>query len=189
MDGMQNTNSSIRPARQNTKHPRNNMRHLVYNLEHAVACTDHRSNHKYEKIHIIIDYHGFKLGDAPPMRVSKHTVDLHQNHYPKRMYRAYICDPPLMFRYFWSMIRPFLDPKTKAKVVFCYGEEGRKILAKAFDLDTGESTTLSAIAEAASVDDIETSCKPLQRHMLTHMSPTFPSNQMVLLAGCNLGTG
>ena len=28
------------------------------------------------------------------------------------------------FRTFWSLIRPFIDPATKEKIVFCHGKKG-----------------------------------------------------------------
>eukprot|EP00970_Alexandrium_tamarense_P004383 scaffold732_cov265-Alexandrium_tamarense.AAC.3 len=62
----------------------------------------------------------------------------HLGHYPERMFRAYICDPPLVFRTFWSVIRHFVDPCTLEKIAFCSGKEGQTLLERDFDVDMTE---------------------------------------------------
>jgi hypothetical protein len=54
------------------------------------------------------------------------------------MYRAYICDPPLVFRTFWSIIKHFVDPATLEKIAFCTGKEGKVLLERDFDTSTTE---------------------------------------------------
>ena len=110
----------MRPAKENTHDEINNMRHLAFQLEKAVAC----NNNRRSKICLIIDYEGFRLRDAPPMSTSKHTLEILQRHYPERLHRAYICNPPWVFTTFWSVIKPFVDPVTKSKVCFCSGSKG-----------------------------------------------------------------
>lgn len=126
----------MRPARENTNDEVNQMRHLVYNLERAIACTAHKSG--LEKINLFIDYRGFRLRDSPPMSTSKHTLDILQKHYPERMYRAYLCNPPYIFKAFYTLIKPFVDPTTKEKICFCNGKEGLETLQENFDLNTTE---------------------------------------------------
>jgi CRAL/TRIO domain len=134
------------PARENTRHELNNMRHLVYNLEKAIHCTarqsmlcrasedvntaDTKTIHAaaLEKIHLLIDYDGFKLKDSPPMSTTRYTLDILQKHYPERMKQAFLLNPPLVFRAFWALIKNFVDPVTKAKIVFCSGTEGPSLL-------------------------------------------------------------
>ena len=41
---------------------------------------------------------------------------------------------PVLFRTFWSMVKPFLDPVTKDKIVFCSGKKGRSVMEENFDL-------------------------------------------------------
>ena len=42
------------------------------------------------------------------------------------MYRAYICNPPIVFRSFYAVIKPFVDPVTQQKVCFVVGKKGMK---------------------------------------------------------------
>jgi len=65
----------------------------------------------------IIDFVGFSLFNQPPWKTSKETLDILQSHYPERLANALLYDPPFIFRAFWAAIKPFIDPKTKKKVV------------------------------------------------------------------------
>ena len=121
----------MRPHLENTKGELNQMRHLVYNLERVIACT-HR-NSGYEKINLMIDFDGYRLRDAPPLSTSKHTLTILQNHYPERMFKAYVCNPPFAFRAFWIIIQPFLDSLTKEKIIFCHGKSGVAKVAARYD--------------------------------------------------------
>lgn len=126
------------PARENTNKELNNMRHLVWNLEKAVRCTARKSAEllaagsdgntaapPLEKVNLLIDYEGFKLKNAPPMSTTRYTLDILQKHYPERMQHAFLLHPPLVFRAFWAIIKSFVDPVTKEKIVFCSGKEGQ----------------------------------------------------------------
>jgi CRAL/TRIO domain len=136
----------MRPAKENTKGDEmNNLRHLVFNLEKAIACSFKKQNQQQQnqqqqnqthnppdyKICLVIDYEGFQLRQhSPPMSTSRKTLEILQHHYPERMHRVYLCNPPLMFRTFWAMIRPFVDPVTKEKICFCHGDKGMALIVK-----------------------------------------------------------
>eukprot|EP00571_Detonula_confervacea_P007245 CAMPEP_0172329822 /NCGR_PEP_ID=MMETSP1058-20130122/61082_1 /TAXON_ID=83371 /ORGANISM="Detonula confervacea, Strain CCMP 353" /LENGTH=370 /DNA_ID=CAMNT_0013047013 /DNA_START=28 /DNA_END=1140 /DNA_ORIENTATION=+ len=126
----------LTPGKENSTNEWNNMRHLVYHLERAIACTRRKSGR--EKVCIVIRYQGFKLRNAPPISTVKHTLTILQSHYPERMYRAYICDPPFVFRSFWNIIKHFIDPATLEKIAFCAGKEGNVVLERDFDTSTTE---------------------------------------------------
>ena len=126
----------LTPGKENSTDEWNNMRHLVYHLERAIACTRRKSGR--EKVCIVIGYAGFKLSNSPPLSTVKHTLTILQGHYPERMYRAYICDPPLVFRTFWSIIKHFVDPATLEKIAFCTGKEGKVLLERDFDTSITE---------------------------------------------------
>lgn len=129
------------PGRENTLHERNNMRNLVFHLEKAIACTKRQSSQSnkgssppLEKINLLIDYGGFTMKKTPSMSASKYTLDILQKHYPERMKRAYLLNPPTVFRAFWALIRAFVDPVTKEKIVFCSGKAGQiKLLENVAD--------------------------------------------------------
>lgn len=111
----------MRPGKENSDNEDNNMRHLVFTLEKAIACSQ---KNKMAKICLIIDYEGFKFREAPPMSTAKRTIHILQHHYPERMHRAYVCNPPMIFKTFWAVIKPFVDPVTKKKICFCTGSKG-----------------------------------------------------------------
>jgi hypothetical protein len=78
---------------------------------------------------ILIDMSDFSLKSSPPMSTSKFTLDILQKHYPERIYRIYICHAPFAFRLFWNMVKPFIDPVTKQKIVMVTeGNEGMQQL-------------------------------------------------------------
>ena len=122
----------LKPGLENTKDERNQMRHLVYNLERSIASSKKKSCGKVEKLSILIDYEGFSLWNSPPLSTTKETLNILQNHYPERMHHAYLCNPPGYFSVFWSMAKPFIDPVTKEKVVFCKGTTGMQKVKEAF---------------------------------------------------------
>lgn len=126
----------LTPGKENSNNELDNMRHLVYHLERAIACTRRKSGR--QKICIVIGYEGFKLSNAPPMSTTKHTLTILQHHYPERMFRAYICDPPFVFRTFWGIIRHVIDQCTLDKVAFCSGSEGQRLLERDFNVEQTE---------------------------------------------------
>lgn len=151
----------MRPHNENTKDEVNQMKHLVYNLERAIACTLHKSGR--EKINLVIDYRGFQLQrDSPPLSTSKHTLDILQKHYPERMYCAYVCNPPLVFKAFWTVIQPFVDATTKEKICFCTGKDGIKKLEEKFDLRTTEKCA-GGTEELREFDSAEYFSKPFYK--------------------------
>ncbi|KAL3794255.1 hypothetical protein ACHAWO_006499 [Cyclotella atomus] len=126
----------LTPGKENSNNEIDNMRHLVYHLERAIACTRRKSGR--QKVCIVIGYEGFKLANAPPMSTTKHTLTILQHHYPERMFRAYICDPPFVFRTFWGIIRHVIDQCTLDKIAFCSGAEGQRLLERDFDVEQTE---------------------------------------------------
>ena len=111
----------MRPGNENTGNENNNMRHLVFQIEKAVRCSNKNG---FGKICLVIDYEGFHISKSPPMSTSKRTLEILQRHYCERLHRAYICNPPFVFRSFYTIIKPFVDPVTKQKVCFCVGHKG-----------------------------------------------------------------
>ena len=124
------------PGLENSKNGYDNMKHLVYQLERGVACTARKSG--LSKYVIILDFRGYRLSNAPPLATTKMTVEILQDHYPERLLRFYICNPPTIFRFFWKIVKPFIDPVTKEKIKFIHGQEGSEILERDFDLSTTE---------------------------------------------------
>jgi hypothetical protein len=88
-----------------------------------------------EKICLVIDYDGYSLMNAPPMKTSKEILSILQNHYPERLHRAYCLRSPWVMSAFWAVIRPFIDPVTTQKLVMLDGNAASFRAALGADID------------------------------------------------------
>lgn len=103
----------MKPRFENTNDHNGNIKHLVYTMERAVKCMEKTGQ---EKLSLVIDYDGFSLMNSPPMKTSRETLSVLQDHYPERLHRAYCIRPPYIFYGFFKVISPFIDPVTKDKM-------------------------------------------------------------------------
>lgn len=46
-----------------------------------------------------------------------------QDNYPELLARSLIVNPPLVFKFVWKLVRPFLDDRTKAKISVIRGQK------------------------------------------------------------------
>lgn len=69
-------------------YPLNYQKHLVYHMERLAAINSTSSNVE-KKIVLLIDYVGFSLSNSPPLKTSKETLSILQNHYPETLHCAY----------------------------------------------------------------------------------------------------
>jgi hypothetical protein len=98
----------------------------VYTLENATwrdapASDPPRGafvSHDAEKLVILIDFTGWTLATAPPMKTSRETLSILQDHFPERLAVAVCYNPPWIFAVFWKAISPFIDPATYRKIRF-----------------------------------------------------------------------
>eukprot|EP00271_Cylindrocystis_brebissonii_P013061 TRINITY_DN32618_c0_g1_i1.p1 TRINITY_DN32618_c0_g1~~TRINITY_DN32618_c0_g1_i1.p1 ORF type:complete len:303 (+),score=62.06 TRINITY_DN32618_c0_g1_i1:218-1126(+) len=128
----------LAPGRQNTNSHEGQIKHLVYCLENAVNCLPGEG----EKMVWLIDFRGWTLKMSPPMKTTRETLNILQNHFPERLKIAVLYNSPTMFEAFWRMVKPFMDPKTVKKVCFINPRQANKeqILEEMFDLETLDST-------------------------------------------------
>ena len=110
----------LKPKHENTFHHDGNLKHLVYNMERACKVME-ADGRGVEKLVLLIDYDGYSLLNAPPMKTSLETLSILQNHYPERLLRAYCIRPPWILNGFWTMISPFIDPVTYQKIIMLSG--------------------------------------------------------------------
>ena len=123
----------MKPRFENTKNYDGNIKHLVFTMEKTIATMKKTGQ---SKMSLLIDYEGFSLFTAPPMNTSQTTLSILQDQYPERLHKAYLIRPPFYFNVFWSMISPFIDVKTREKIVFLPtdSEDLRNALAKDIDI-------------------------------------------------------
>ena len=157
----------MRSARENTHCEADNMRHLVWNLEKAAACTRRKSmelgaKRPLEKVVLVIDYENFSLRNAPPMSTSKFTLDVLQKHYPERLHRAFCVNAPSVFKTFWMLIRPWIDPHTKEKIVFVTTDDCQKLVENAERVDKLEPV-VGGPRTAREFDSLEYLALPFDR--------------------------
>lgn len=139
----------MRPKHENTYEHDGNLKHLVYNLERACSVMRNHADEvddptaSAEKMCLLIDYDGYSLLNAPPIKTARATLNILQNHYPERLFRAYCIRPPWIFSTFWTMISPFIDPVTKNKIVMLHGNPediAARLSADGIPLDSLESS-------------------------------------------------
>jgi len=95
----------------------------MYFIERALACGERlRNSTDDDTFSVYTDCSGFFPGCAPPLGVSRGILNLMALHYPERLQNFYLVDTPVIFRVFWKIIKPFIDPKTKNKFIFVTGE-------------------------------------------------------------------
>lgn len=75
---------------------------IVFQLERARAILQKTSG-GLGKLCIVIDYVGFTLRNAPPMKTSMASLNIVQNHYPETLGRAFFVSPPFFFNGFWKV--------------------------------------------------------------------------------------
>eukprot|EP01132_Coremiostelium_polycephalum_P009069 gene9069-11107_t len=124
----------MRPVRENTKNYDKQIQLLVYNIERAISYMDQHKGH--EQIVLVIDFNNYSIFNAPPMSVSKQTLDILSHHYPERLGNAFLIDTPFIFNVFWKAIHPFINKCTAKKIIFVNGEkQKKKILPQYFSMD------------------------------------------------------
>mmetsp|Transcript_13238 Transcript_13238/g.41861 ORF Transcript_13238/g.41861 Transcript_13238/m.41861 type:complete len:282 (+) Transcript_13238:193-1038(+) len=133
----------MRPRNENTKDHDGQIKHLVYTIESAIDSIPPGS--RDAKMTWVIDFKGYTMSKAPPMKTSIETLNILQCQYPERLGKAILYDPPMIFGVFWKMISPFIDPVTKSKIIFVYPKEEAKgaaedrMMATLFDIASLES--------------------------------------------------
>lgn len=147
----------LRPGRENTKDDHDgNLKHLVYQLERAVGCMD--EDRGVSKMTVILDLHNYSSSNSPPMRTSRATLDILQNHYPERLSRFVILHAPWLFYAFFKVISPFIDKVTAEKILFVRDDpkvpgHASSIVGDIVPLDRIPGSLVQPTAGAASKDD------------------------------------
>ncbi|ESW33828.1 hypothetical protein PHAVU_001G101900 [Phaseolus vulgaris] len=126
----------IRPGIQSTNTPIAQIKYLIYCLENAIW----NLGSNQEQMVWLIDFQGWNTA-CLSMKVARDTAQILQAHYPERLGIAIFYNPPKVFESFWTMVKPFLEPKTHKKVIFVYPDNPRScmVMEEHLDMDKLES--------------------------------------------------
>uniref|UniRef100_A0A7S0HB85 CRAL-TRIO domain-containing protein n=1 Tax=Phaeocystis antarctica TaxID=33657 RepID=A0A7S0HB85_9EUKA len=124
------------PRAENTSDHDGQILNLVYHLERATGGRGPVDGAADGKLVTVIDFKGWSLRNAAPMKTSRATLSILQNHYPERLHRFLLLNVPTLFTVLWNAMNPFIDPVTRAKIVFVTGsaEQQQAALRECFDL-------------------------------------------------------
>ncbi|KAJ6975072.1 phosphatidylinositol transfer protein 3-like [Populus alba x Populus x berolinensis] len=84
----------------------------------------------------LIDFQGWTMS-CISVKAARETAHILQNHYPERLGVGILYNPPKVFESFWTLVKPFIEPKTSKKVRFVYsnGPQSQKLMEELFDMD------------------------------------------------------
>lgn len=127
----------MRPGYQNTNSLEGQIKYLVYCIENAIL----NSKENQEQMLWLINFERWNSSSIS-VKVTRETAHVLQDHYPERLGLAILYNPPKLFESFWTMVKPFIEPKTFKKVRFVYSDnpQSQKIMEELFDMDKLETT-------------------------------------------------
>ena len=133
-----------RPGRDGGREQASHVRFLIYTLEHATwsdTAEDDlplgaHAEHTSEKLVVLINFTGWTLATAPPMKTARETLAILQEHYPERLAVAVCYNPPWIFAVFWKAISPFIDRNTYRKIRFVNPKREKEVrrMRQMFDM-------------------------------------------------------
>ncbi|KAJ2727128.1 hypothetical protein GGI07_000012 [Coemansia sp. Benny D115] len=107
------------PHRENTKDAKGNLRWVVFTMEQALRAMPPGVT----KLTIVIDVSQYSMSQAVPLSTAREFLHILESHYPERLHKALVLNPPRLFVMFYHIVAPFIDPVTKAKVAFVDGSK------------------------------------------------------------------
>jgi len=121
----------MRPAKQNTSSHEGQVQHLVYALENAVFSMPEDQ----DKMVWLIDFTGWTLAHASPIKTARESMNVLQNHYPERLAIAFLFNAPKVFESSFKVLKRLVDPKSVKKLNFVYkeNEESMKTMYRHID--------------------------------------------------------
>jgi len=99
---------------------------MMYLLEEAIK----RMPEGVETMVWIIDFSNFANRARSPngKELITKTLSMLQNHYPERLGKLFIVDPPWWFNVVWLFVYPFLNSVTKNKIHLLSGDSKKELL-------------------------------------------------------------
>eukprot|EP00339_Tiarina_fusa_P027394 CAMPEP_0117009758 /NCGR_PEP_ID=MMETSP0472-20121206/8771_1 /TAXON_ID=693140 ORGANISM="Tiarina fusus, Strain LIS" /NCGR_SAMPLE_ID=MMETSP0472 /ASSEMBLY_ACC=CAM_ASM_000603 /LENGTH=326 /DNA_ID=CAMNT_0004712113 /DNA_START=110 /DNA_END=1090 /DNA_ORIENTATION=+ len=102
------------------------LKESLYNFERALACTERETGGLEECITVIGNYTGFQSKHAAPMSISHEFMNGLRQNYPGRVKHVFLLNTPTSFRFFWSMLKPFIGTDTRKKISFVGSSEKQR---------------------------------------------------------------
>lgn len=100
----------------------------IFMLEYAIQSMQPG----IEMLMVLIDFDGFSLR-CIDYAFLRQAISILQNNYPERLGLVCLLDAPFVCQAAWRVIRPWLDDKTREKVIFLNGQQGRGVLLELID--------------------------------------------------------
>ncbi len=111
----------------------------IYWLEHYCQLTRERSRQlgqHVESFAMVYDLHGCKLDMRKVLPIFRQSLYIDNNYYPERLGQMFLVNPPGVFPVLWNLVKPWLDPVTKTKIlVIKRGPETATTLLQHIDSD------------------------------------------------------
>lgn len=107
----------------------------VYLLERAIAATEHTTKGAQEKVVVVLNFGEFSASLAPSWDATKTLVSVLQKHYPERLHKLVVIDPPFWMRTAYCLLTPFLNEETMEKFILACGDDREKIIGRYIDED------------------------------------------------------
>lgn len=101
---------------QNTTSSDGQIKQLVYMIENAVSNLPDGQ----EQMVWLVNFKGWSMSKAIPVRTTQEIAHVLQNHYPERLGAAILLDPPRLFETFWLVSFFLLDRLCLLYIVFLY---------------------------------------------------------------------
>ncbi|CAF0961639.1 unnamed protein product [Adineta ricciae] len=115
------------------------LRHHVYWLELNCQRARERSRQigkHIESFTIVSDLHGCNMEIRKIFPPFKQSLYIDNNYYPERLGQMIFINPPTVFPILWNLVKPWLDPVTKSKIVVIKkGPEATNTLLQYIDVE------------------------------------------------------
>ncbi|KAJ1921407.1 hypothetical protein H4219_000724 [Mycoemilia scoparia] len=100
--------------RQNTNDPVQQIKWVVYTAELVIRHMPKNA----DRIVLMIDASQWSKSNSVAISTAREFLNIFGSHYPERLGKAIVFDPPTLFVLFFRLVSPFIDPVTKNKVAF-----------------------------------------------------------------------
>ncbi|KXS18027.1 CRAL/TRIO domain-containing protein [Gonapodya prolifera JEL478] len=95
--------------------------HVFYNIEKSLRSTRSSGQFIY-----FVDFNGFDFQEALKARYAIRFLMTFADHYPERLGRMVLVNPPSVFQMFYNAAKVFADQRTMNKVLFLYTPSNAK---------------------------------------------------------------